>query len=196
MKLLDLITGGSSRFRSRERRRHLSPRLETLEGRELKDGGISMIGGVVDIAGATNAANSVTISYTDSSHSVVAVTWNNTTVDFNRGAVNAIDFEGQGGYYDTFYNFTDVGATARGGDGTNVFYGGTGSNTFSGGNGYNIFWSNGTNDTLTGGNGTNIFFAGTGNDTLTGGNGTNIFYGVTANDSVTVGSGFSFIQRS
>ena len=197
MKLLKIL-GVSSAAKSdpchRGRRRPLAPRLDALEGRELKDGGIAMIAGTIDITGAAGA-NSVVVSYANTSHSVVAVTWNNTTAAFNRADVTGIDFEGQNGFYDSFYNLTDISSTAKGGSGRNIFYGGTGNNTLVGGDGANMFWGNGAHDTLTGGNGTNIFYAGTGQDTLAGGNGTNIFYGVTASDAVAVGSGFSFIQR-
>jgi Ca2+-binding RTX toxin-like protein len=183
-----------STFRGSRGRRRPAPGLERLEGRELKDGGISLIGGTIDIAGSAGQ-NTVVVSYTDSSHSTVSVSWNNLTVDYQRSQVTSILFTGQN-TFNSFYNYTDVASTASGGNGENVFYGGTGADTFLGGDGVNVFWGNGTHDTLIGGNGTNIFFvAPSASDTLVGGNGTNIFNGVVGgNDSVSVGAGFNLFE--
>jgi Ca2+-binding RTX toxin-like protein len=178
-----------------DRRRPLpAPALECLERRELKDGGISLIGSTVDIAGSAGQ-NTVVVSYTDPSNSVVSVSWNNLTVDYLRSQVTSIVFTGQNSF-NSFYNFTNIASTASGGNGENVFYGGTGADTFAGGDGVNVFWGNGTHDSLTGGNGTNIFFvAPDASDTLVGGNGTNIFIGVVGgNDSISVGKGVNLFE--
>ena len=136
-----------------------------------------MIAGTVSIEG-TSGMDTATISYTDPSHNVVAVTWNDATVDFNRSDVVGIKFDGQDGF-NTFTNLTDIGTTARGGNGINIFVGGSGKETFIGGDGFNLFWVGG------------------GHNTLVGGNGTNFFLGVGGDDSVAVGDdGFNFIIRS
>jgi hypothetical protein len=180
MRWLSLVGGpsaGDSAARRRTPRRRTRPRLDALESRELKDGGISLISGTIEIGG-TDGTNSVVVSYTDPSHGTLAVTWNGTTATFDRAAVTGIDFEGQDGFFDSFCNLTDVSSAARGGDGLNVFYGGTGANTLVGGDGVNIFWGNGAFDTLAGGDGTNIF------------------YGVGGDDTVSVGRGFNLIVRA
>jgi Ca2+-binding RTX toxin-like protein len=159
--------------RSSRRQRQCRPCLDELEGRELKDGGISLVAGTVSIVG-TAAQNAVFISYTDASHSVVSVTYNNTTVDFNHADVSGINFQGQSGVFDLLQNVTDIATTAQGGNGVNAFLGLSGHDTFTGGDGFNIFTVAGGNDTLVGGNGTNLFVGVGGNDSVTVGNGLNI----------------------
>ena len=180
--------------RSSRRRPRAILGVERLESREVKDAGIALVAGAIDIAGASSQ-NTVVVSYTDSSQTAISVTWNNTTVAYPRAQVTSILFTGQGGF-NSFYNFTNIASTATGGNGVNLFYGGTGADTFTGGDGLNLFWGNGTNDTLIGGNGTNIFtVAPSASDTLVGGNGVNIFMGVAGgNDSVTVGTGFNLLD--
>lgn len=179
MRLDNLVGGltrawiGTRRGRIRRRPLQLQPRLDALEGRELKDGSISLIAGTITIEGAA-AQNSVLISYADSTHNVVAVSWNNTTVDFNHADVQGIRFDGRDGF-NFLENATDIATTARGGDGVNYFLGASGDDTFIGGDGFNLFWVAG------------------GHDTLVGGNGTNLFLGVRGNDTVTVGHGFNTI---
>jgi hypothetical protein len=111
--------------------------------RELKDGGIPLIGHSVNSAG-TAAQNTVVISDTDSSHAVVAVSFNNTTVDYDHADVTSIHFEGQDGF-NFLESLTDIATYAKGG-----------------------------NDTLVVGNGLNLFFNVTGNDSVTVGSGMNI----------------------
>src|SRR5690242_387014 len=104
MSLASLI-GGAFRTRTepdhdarpRSRRRTFRPSIDGLEGRELKDGGISLIAGTIQIEG-TVADDSVIVSYADPSHNIVAVTWNNTTVDFQRSDVSGVRFDGQDGF--------------------------------------------------------------------------------------------------
>ena len=144
-----------------------------LEGRELLDGGIALVGGQITIA-ATASVNSALVSYTDSSHATIAVTWNSTVVDYASSQVTGIQFNGQGGVLDAFQNLTSIASTATGGDGENIFVGASGNDTFIGGNGFNLFWVAGGNDTLVGGNGENLFLGVSGNDSVTVGNGTNI----------------------
>jgi hypothetical protein len=160
----------------RGRRHAFQPGVDRLEGRELKDGGISLIAGTIQIEG-TVADDSVIVSYPNPSHDIVEVTWNNTTVDFSRADVSGIRFDGQDGF-NLFDNLTDIASTALGNDGTNLFVGASGNDTFIGGDGFNYFW------------------VAPGHNTLAGGNGINIFLGVNDDDSVTVGSGFNLIIRS
>jgi Ca2+-binding RTX toxin-like protein len=160
------VRGGDQRDR---RRRALRPRLDGLEGRELLDGGVALVGGAITIA-AVAPVNVVVVSYTDPSHSTIAVTSNGAVTDCTSSLVTSIQFSGQGSL-NVFENLTSIASTAVGGDGINIFVGASGQDTFIGGNGYNVFWVAG------------------GNDTLVGGNGTNLFLGVSGNDSITVGSG-------
>jgi Ca2+-binding RTX toxin-like protein len=172
--------GGSIRAmlgtRRRSHVRQFQPRLGQLEGRELKDGGISLIAGTISIEG-TAAQDSVEVYYPNPTHDIVAVTWNNTTANFNRADVSGIRFDGRDGF-NLFDNLTDLASTALGDDGTNVFVGASGNDTFLGGDGFNYFW------------------VAPGHNTLAGGNGINFFLGVSDDDSVTVGGGFNFIIRS
>jgi Ca2+-binding RTX toxin-like protein len=178
--MLNNLIGGLTQGRSGTRRggrslqRQFQPCLDALEGRELKDGGISLIGNMVNITGAA-AQNTVVISYTDSSHAVVAVSFNNTTVDYNHADVTSIHFVGQDGP-NLLENLTDIATYAKGGDGFNDFLGSSGHDTFIGGDGTNFFIGAGGNDTLVGGKGVNFFFNVTGNDSVTVGNGMNFIY--------------------
>jgi hypothetical protein len=178
---LDKLIGGAmgswfgTRPRDRRRPRPLRPRLDVLEGRELKDGGISLVAGTVMIEG-TAAQNTVIISYTDPTHNVVAVTWNTTTVTFDHVNVSGIRFDGQGGGFNFLDNLTDIATTAHGGNGINYFLGAGGDNTFIGGDGFNFFMVTGGHDTLVGGNGTNYFLGVGSDDTVTVGSGLNLIY--------------------
>ena len=165
------MQGGGERSsrRRRPRSRPLQPRLDVLEGRELLDGGIALVAGTITIEG-TAAVNSVFISYTDTSHATVAVAWNSSLVDFNSSVVSGIHFDGAG-FVNVFQNLTSIASTAIGGDGENIFVGGSGNDTFIGGNGFNFFWVAGGNDTLIGGSGENLFLGVSGNDTTTVGSG-------------------------
>jgi len=158
-----------SRRRPRSRSRPLQPKLDVLEGRELLAGGIALVGGTITIEG-TAPVNSAVVSYTDASHATVAVVWNSTLVDFNSSVVTGISFDGEGSVNE-FQNLTSIASTAIGGDGINIFVGGSGNDSFTGGNGLNFFWVAGGNDTLVGGTGTNIFLGVSGNDTTTVGSG-------------------------
>ncbi len=161
--------GERSSAKRRPRSRPLQPRLDVLEGRELLDGGIALVAGTITIEG-TAAVNSAVVSYTDASHATVAVSWNNTQVDFNSSAVTGISFDGQGSLNE-FQNLTSIASTAIGGDGENIFLGASGNDTFIGGNGTNVFWVAGGHDTLVGGTGLNLFLGVSGNDTTTEGTG-------------------------
>jgi Ca2+-binding RTX toxin-like protein len=154
---------------SRPRSRPLQPRLDVLEGRELLDGGIALVAGTITIQ-ASAPVNTAEVSYTDPSHATIAVVWNSTVVDYSSSAVTGISFDGTGSVNE-FENLTSISSTAIGGDGTNIFVGGSGNDTFIGGNGFNLFWVAGGNDTLVGGTGENIFLGVSGNDTTTVGNG-------------------------
>jgi hypothetical protein len=157
---------------SGRRPRTVQPRLEGLEGRAVLDGGVALVGSAITIA-AVAPVNSVVVSYTDPSHTTIAVTANGAVSDFSSSLVTSIQFSGQGNL-NVFENLTGVASTAVGGDGINFFVGESGQDTFIGGNGYNFFWVAGGADTLSGGNGTNIFLGVTGNDSVTVGNGNNI----------------------
>jgi hypothetical protein len=170
--VLQKVRIASQRTNSRRPlQRAFQPCLDRLEGRELKDGGISLVAGTVTIS-ARDAVNVAVVSYADSNHSTIAVNWNNTEVDFAASSVSGIRFVGQGST-NIFQNFTSVASTATGGDGFNFFVGFSGDDNFQGGNGFNVFW------------------VAPGHNTLVAGNGANYIYGAGASDSVTVGNGFN-----
>jgi Ca2+-binding RTX toxin-like protein len=165
-------TDGLVSHRRRPRVGTLRPQLDELEPREFPAGGIALVTGTVMIQ-ASGPFNSAVVSYTDASQATIAVSWNGTVADFSTSAVTGIMFEGQTGFVDEFQNLTGIASTAIGGNGTNVFVGESGEDTFIGGNGFNLFWVAGGNDTLVGGGGANLFIGVSGNDTATVGPGSN-----------------------
>jgi hypothetical protein len=160
--------------RGRPPGRQCRPCLDRLEGRELKDGGISLVAGTINIAGAASQ-NVVFITYNDPTHNIVNVSWNGTTTAFNHADVSGVHFVGQDGF-NLLENFTDIATVAQGGNGFNDFQGASGHDTFIGGDGLNFFWVAGGHDTLVGGNGTNIFLGTGGNDSIQVGTGLNLIY--------------------
>ena len=83
----------------------------------------------------------------------------------------------------------DYGETEIGGNGSDVSFGGGGSDLISGGNGSDILFGGRGSDALIGGSGQDLLFGGRGSDILQGGDGRDYLFGGQGQDSIDGGNG-------
>jgi Ca2+-binding RTX toxin-like protein len=155
------IVGVGQVGRDRKARpRRLQPSVDGLERRDLLTGSVTLSAGVVTVLpdSAARQNTAIVANGTGTHAGQLDIQLNGTDNYFAAGSVMMVFFDGYGLNTDvTFQNNTSVTTIAYGGNGTNVFSGGSGVDEFIGGSGSNTFNAGTGFDILAGGSGTNVY---------------------------------------